>query len=726
MHRSVRIAVTTVVAFVIVYALAGFLLVPYLLKRQIIDDLSERAGGVVTLGQLTVNPFLLSAELRQLRVATPDHYPIFTLGSMQARLDIASLWHRGWIIREMVFDTPYLRGDSLPEGYEESDHAPPFSIAHLRVRRGQLQWTETASRAADDAMIDLTELEFSLENPGGEPYKPGQFTLAAVVNRSGWIRSSGSLRPIPVSLDAKVELGGINLADLDSVMPFGSVSGRHLRILSALLSGTFDDFVEHGQTTIRGPAGLDQLELVEDSNDAPVFSAANVLATELTIQSTPFKVATEVLQLDQPYLRLVRDTDGILSDGRWLKPLFDRLVHLQPAIPRIEINGGLLDLTDQSLAPSYQIKTDNVEGSITRQDSGATVSLAGNVMGGGTSVLSANWLPIGPGGPGKLNISIGNLDATVLSPYLQAVTGRGITSGQLDMRLDYQAADQQFELKNKISALGFRLDEEPANTFTPALRINPPLDLAVALVRDGNDRIDISIPVPAGHFGEDMHLGDLVSESFMSFVQNLTRTPFYTLGKLNGISPAHLERIVFMPGDAALPMAIAGNLAILGAALVQRPGLGLKINGRFDTVIDRQALARKQVRLHVALASSAGPPGRQAPDAIDFSSSKVISVLDEFAGKRLSEAELEALREKHPQQKSSFYAAVFEALVKNETVSRTKLKALAHYRAQAIVDQLKIAGVDPQRLQIGTEIETAQAHAGMVFVELEIGLPPVQ
>ena len=719
---SVRIAITTVVAVVIVYTLAGFLLTPYLLKRQIIDDLSERTGGVVTLGQLAVNPFMLSADLRQLRVVTQDHYPLFTLGSMYARLDIASLWHRGWIIRDLVFDTPHLRVDSWPEGYKKSDDTPPVSISHLRVRKGHLQWKEAASGAADEAMIDLTDLEFTLEDLGGEPYRPGQFTLAAVVNRSGLLRSSGSLTPIPVSLDATVEIDGINLADLDSVMVVGSVSGQHLRIVSALLSGTFEVDFERGQKTIRGQAGLDQLELVEEPNGTPVFSAANVLAKELTIKSTPVRVAAEVLQLDQPYLRLVRDTDGSLSGGQWLKPFFDRLAPLQPAIPLIEIRGGLLDLTDQSLAPTYQIRADHVEGSIIRQENRTTVSLGGCIMGSCTSVLNAKWLSTGPGGQSNLDIGVGNLDATVLSPYLEALTGRRITSGQMEMHLDYQATDQQFELNNKISVLGFQLDDASTNPVTSGLPIQPPLDLAVALVRDGNDRIDISIPVPAGRTWEDTPLGGVVGESFVSLVQSLIETPFYTLGKLNGASSEHLERIAFMPGEAALPMAAAGNLAILGSALVQRPGLGLRIDGRFDTVVDRQALARRQVRLHVALASSAGPPGREAPDAIDFGDSKVISVLDEFAGKRLNAAELEALRARHPQQDPAFYEAVFEALVRNEAVSRTKLKALARYRAQAIVDQLKVAGVDPQRLQIGTEIETADEYARMVIVELEIAV----
>ncbi len=721
MRTSVRITLVIIMAVAIVYTLAGFLLTPYLLKRQIIDSLSRHTGGTVTLGQLSVNPFLLNTDLRQLRIATEDHHPIFTLESMHARLDIASLWRRGWVIREMVFDTPDLRVNALPEGNMEGDSFPLVSISRLQVTRGQLHWTHTSSGTADDATVELTDLEFSLENLGGKPYKPGEFILSAEINRSGWLRSSGSLRPFPGMLDTTLELDGVNLADLDSAFAVSSSSGQRLKIISALLSGKFKVYYEHGQTTIHGGARLDRVELVDRSSDAAIFSAANVKATELTIQSNPFRASVEGLQLNQPHMRLARDADGILRTA-WLKPLFDRTNHLQPSIPRIEIQEGLLDLADESLTPTYHLKADRVEGTITRQDGRTKVSIAGRVGAKDSSVLNVNWLPTGSDGDGRLDIRIEDLDATVLSPYLNAVTNRGIASGQLDMHFDYRKIDQQFELKNEISALAFQLDEMPTSPVTPGLPPQLPLDLAVALVRDGSDRINFSIPVPAGRVEENMQLGDLLGEGLVNLVKNLTRAPFYTLGKLNGISPPFLERVVFKPGDAALSMAAESNLAILAAALVQRPDLGLTINGRFDTNIDRQALARKQVSLHVALASSAGPPGRETSGSTDFNDSKVISVLDEFAGKRLSAAELEALRANHPQRGPAFYTAVFEALVRNETVSRTKLKALARYRARTIIDQLNAAGVDRQRLQIGKDIETAQAQTRLVYVKLEIAL----
>lgn len=707
----------------IVYTLAGFLLTPYLFKRQMVDELAERTGGVVTIGQISVNPFLLITELHQLSITRLNQAPLFTLERVRARLDVASLWRRGWVIREVVIDTPFVQADAMRQWYKGSDSVPLFSIAKLQVMRGQLKWSDTSSGASSDTIVDLTDLEFSLEDLGGEPYKPGRFTLAATVNHDGWLSSNGSLGQAPESLDAVVELGDLDLAGFDAIMPVGSDAGEYPKIRSALLSGKFNVILEQGQASIRGQAGLDQLELVARSDDATIFSATNVQATELAIDVTPFRATVEALYLNQPHLRLTFDTDGVLRGGHWLMPLFDRPDHLQPTIPRIEIQDGFLDLTDQGLKTPYRLETDRLEGSILRQDDGTTVSMAGRVMGAGRSMLSAHWLPSASDGHGRLDVSLRNLGAIVLSPYLEAVTGRGIVAGRLDIDVDYQAADQQFELLNDISALGLQLDDELVVTpDIPWLTPKLPLDLAVALLRDSEDRINISIPVPTAEVDGNERLGSLVSEGLMDLVESLTRTPFFTLGKLNGISPPYLERIVFMPGDAALPMPAERNLAILSAALLQRPDIGLTINGRFDTIVDRQALARKQVRLHVALASSAGRPGRATQSAIDFNDSKVISVLDEFAGKRLSVAELGALRASHPNRGSVFYAAVFDALVNNEEVSRTKLKALGRYRAQTIADQLKAAGIDPRRLQIGTEMETASESARRVFVNLEIVL----
>lgn len=719
MRISVRVTIAIVIAITVIYTVAGFLLVPWQLKRQISDILTERTGGEVTVGQLSVNPFLLSVDLRQLRIDSPDHRPIFSLESAQARLYFTSLWGPGWNIRELVLDEPHLQVSALPERSNDNGSITIGSIKHLQVKRGQLQWSGPLSGPVGaDPLIDLTAIEFAMENLGSDPLKPGQFTLAAVVNRSGWIKSTGSLKTHPLGLDATVAFDGFKLAELDALMPGGSEPGQRLKILSGQLSGKLDILHEQGEMTIRGQAGLDQLELVDRANDAAVFSAAKVRAIELVIQSSPLRAAVEVLQLNKPHLWLARDARGTFRGGHWLRPLFDEPAQLQAIIQRIEVQEGFLDLADHSLASPYLLESDHVEGSITRQDGGTRMNMEGRVMAGSRSVLDAHWLPPGPRGHGRLDISVENLDATVLSPYLAALAGRGIASGQLDLRFNYRPGDQQFVLDNEIYALGLQLDEVRPSTVDPGL----PLDLAVALLRDGNDRIKISIPVRPGRFYKAMRTGSLVSTGFVNLVRSITNAPFHTLGELAGGSSQQLELVEFMAGSAALAEPAAGNLAMLAAALVQRPGLGLKVNGRFDTVADRQALARKQVGLHVALATSAGPPGRAAPTAIDFNDSKVISVLDEFAAERLSAAELAALQANHPQRGTAYYAAVFEALVRNEAVSGTALKSLARFRAQTIVEQLKTAGVDPQRLQIGSEIETAQMHTQVVTVVLEIAL----
>lgn len=719
MHASVRRIIAIGLGVVILYSLAGFLLAPYLLKRQINVVLSEYTGGEVTVGQLSVNPFLFSAELAQLSINTPDHTPLFTLLSAHARLDIASLWGRGWNIRELVLDTPRLWVNTLQAISDAGGSAPVVAIGRLQVRRGQLQWTDiVAAAAVPNTQIDLTDMEFILENLGTDPLIPGQYTLSAVVNRSGWLRSTGSLNPSPVRLDAMVEFSGFNLVGLDSLVPAGGDAGQQLEILSALLSGKLNVHFEHGQTTIRGEAGLDQFEMVDRSSHAAVFSAAKVKAMELAIQSSPFMASVGVLELNKPHLRLALDADRTLRGGHWLRPLFDGPDSRTPTTSRIEIEAGLLDLTDLGLAPPLRLETDLIEGSIVRLDGGTTVSIEGRVMEGSTSTLNAHWLPTDANGHGSLDISVGNLDATVLSPYLAALTGRGIASGQLDLSVDYLAADQQYDLKNEISVLGFQLDEAPASPLAGEMQ----LELAVALVRDGNDRIKISIPVEPGRLDDGLHPGSLVGEGFGNLVQSITNDPFRTLGGLAGVSAQHLEYVVFMPGAAALRRPAERKLAALATALLQRPGVGLKVNGRFDEVADRQALARKQVSLHVALATSAGPPGRDVPGTIDFDDSKVISVLDEFAGERLSEMQLAALQVRDPQRGSAYYAGVFEALVENEAVSPTALKSLARYRARTIADQLAASGVDPARLQIAGETETARTHARLVRVELEIVL----
>jgi hypothetical protein len=154
--------------------------------------------------------------------------------------------------------------------------------------------------------------------------------------------------------------------------------------------------------------------------------------------------------------------------------------------------------------------------------------------------------------------------------------------------------------------------------------------------------------------------------------------------------------------------------------LRQRPLLGLSVTPGYDAAADRHALANRQLRLHITLATSARPPGGAEVAPLDVGDARVRDILDEFAGTRLRSAQRQGIDARFPNKDDRYYEAVFEELVENEEVSESALQRLARYRARAVADALGRHGIDPSRLQVADEPEVTTATGETLPLSLSL------
>ncbi|MFM7274804.1 MAG: hypothetical protein ACKO4A_13290, partial [Gammaproteobacteria bacterium] len=74
--RAGRRALVAISSGLLLYALAGFLLLPAWLQREIPSALDARLGTRTELGALAINPFTLSLEARGLAIASGEGSPL--------------------------------------------------------------------------------------------------------------------------------------------------------------------------------------------------------------------------------------------------------------------------------------------------------------------------------------------------------------------------------------------------------------------------------------------------------------------------------------------------------------------------------------------------------------------------------------------------------------------------------------------------------------------------
>lgn len=103
--RRLKQTALVLAALVLLYAAAGFLLMPWLIEHRLAPLLQERLGQSVSVGTARVNPFLLTLEVRDVRIKGLHDRPVVAFDRLSADMAWAGLFRRTWTL-----DTLALQG----------------------------------------------------------------------------------------------------------------------------------------------------------------------------------------------------------------------------------------------------------------------------------------------------------------------------------------------------------------------------------------------------------------------------------------------------------------------------------------------------------------------------------------------------------------------------------------------------------------------------------------
>lgn len=728
---SWRRLVLAVVAGAGIYALAGFVLAPIVVERGLTTALARHTGGDVVIGRVTVNPLSLTVTVKDLAVNGPGAVVDARVARVTWRHPPAYLFTPGWSAAELSLDAPRLSMQAA-SGWQDKAIAALSGGSRVAIARLTVTDGEVHLVGQDRSQLLLSALHLDGENLGTDPERRGAFTLSGVVDHGGTLSAEGSLTLSPTALDASVNLVGVDIAgvniaglniagvDIAGIDKPGAAStaGGDVTLASGVLAGKAKIHLDDQRTDILGDFSLGQVSLVDVESGEPVFSADEVAGKTMTVQFAPLTVSAESLRIAGAQLSVARAGDGTLRGVDWFRPLLGGPASVFPSTRRIEVADSRMTFADFAVAPSFQLAAKNINGTVGTVRGGTTVSvsLQGQLTGAGTGRVDASWLAGDPARSGIWRLAVADLDASRLSPYLAAIAGREIVAGQLNLTMTGAVNDRVVDITHSVGVTGLELgegDSIPAAT-------NRPLDLAIALLEDADGGIRVDVPLPAVRLGDQVAPLARFRDGLDAVVLRMTEAPIEVLAGLADPAGVDLGRVAFDAGSAALNEAASEALATLAAALARRPRLGVQIVGRYDPVADRNALAREQMNLHIALATSAGAADSTAQTTLDFSDPRVISILEEFAGERLRPQSVAAIRARFPGAGPRYYEAVYEALVGAETVSDRAVKSLARFRARAVVGALAANQIAAERFRVGSAVEAVDAQDGAV--NLEIGV----
>jgi hypothetical protein len=188
----------------------------------------------------------------------------------------------------------------------------------------------------------------------------------------------------------------------------------------------------------------------------------------------------------------------------------------------------------------------------------------------------------------RLRVSLKNFDVPTLSPYSGKYVGYSVKKGILSLTLDYTLSNRNVVGRNVVFlhklTLGERVDSPDA--------VNLPLELAVALMTDRNDNINLNVPISGNLDDPRFQIGGILANTLIRLITSVVTSPLHVLGTLaGGLAADELRYVAFQAGSHALDSQEADKLARLAAALRQRPALLLDIEAIADKAVDGPALS---------------------------------------------------------------------------------------------------------------------------------------
>jgi Domain of Unknown Function (DUF748) len=108
-YRRYLIGLALVLVLVGVYAAAGFLAVPYFVRKEAVGFVRTHYGRTLGIGEVHFNPFTLTLDVRRVSLPDADGETLLAFERLRVALQLASLWRLGPSFSDIRLEQPYVR-----------------------------------------------------------------------------------------------------------------------------------------------------------------------------------------------------------------------------------------------------------------------------------------------------------------------------------------------------------------------------------------------------------------------------------------------------------------------------------------------------------------------------------------------------------------------------------------------------------------------------------------
>lgn len=475
------------------------------------------------------------------------------------------------------------------------------------------------SDAATELPVNLNaeNIRISAENVSSKAGSQSKVALAFNINKNGSLSTSGELGLNPLVTHLALEFKDIKLkqfqpyfADqLKITITDGAASAKGELKVADTGKGA-------PKVTFAGNASVDRLATIDKLGSEDFLKWKRLSFNQASVSTQPLRVNIAEIALADFFSRLIIYPDGSLNlqhigeekkVGPVLTALPEKGAPVAPPKPvvaladqpkitvaRLTLSGGQVEFSDHFIKPNYSAHLTGLGGTVKGLSSNpntlANVALNGRVDNQGRLDITGTINPLSGNLALDLLAKLSDFELSPLTPYSSKYAGYGIQKGKLSFDVKYKIENRKLSAENHLFlnqlTFGDKVDSPEATSL--------PVMLAVALLKDRDGNIDVSLPISGSLDDPQFSVGGLIIKVILNLVVKAVTAPFALIGSLFG-GGEELSYLEFDYGKAVIPQGAASKLDHIAKALHDRPGLKLDITGQVDAELDRDGLKRIQL-----------------------------------------------------------------------------------------------------------------------------------
>lgn len=516
------LAIGIVAGLVLLYALAGFFLVPRLARSQLESYVAEQLHRQVTVGEIRFNPFFFDTSIAGLTLREADGSTVVAFRHLYVNAELASLWQRAVVLKEVELSAPNIEMIVARDGTvnlaklappesepkqkapaEEQTPPPRVRIGRLDVREGRIGFTDQTHEQPFTAAV--TPIKFTLTDFKTDVDYQNAYDFSGATLAGEQLHWNGTFTVQPLGSSGQFGIQGLKAATIDAyaadALPFQMASG------TASFSGSYRFAMS---PTLALEVGVPSLQVRDFSMKERGAASAPIKLPEIDLHDMALSyeqrdVGVKQVDVKGAHIDVAREQDGSIDLMRLFaqatpegestpqqaqateqhvqtdksssppSPAESTPPQSQPAewrvhVDKLQLNEATVLAEDRSVTPVAKFALSPIaltldswstdKNAKVQLDANVTINEKGKLTGKGELLMD----PLGM----QLAVELNDFGLPAIQPYLNAETAMTLHSGQLGLKGDVSYAETKpdapsLKFKGEVNVADLRTTDELVN-----------------------------------------------------------------------------------------------------------------------------------------------------------------------------------------------------------------------------------------------------------------------